>query len=87
MTIKIFDLEQDQSLLVELEEKDVSEIFGGAGATDAAQQNANENVAVQAANAENAKNFQDQSTAIQTDAQFKMKANQQFQSLVQGIKA
>jgi hypothetical protein len=90
MTIKIFDLEQDLSLLVELEEKDMNKVCGGAGGTGEATQITNEearaNRAAQSANAANAKNFQDTLTAVKNDANFAMKAEQLSASLVEGIK-
>jgi hypothetical protein len=62
MTIKIFDLEQDQSLLVELEEKDMNKVCGGAGAVDASIQEAK-------AIAEDQIRLQDSMTKIQAEAQ------------------
>lgn len=50
------------------------------------QASSEENIAVQAANADTAKNFQDQSTAINVDASFAMKSDQAYQTLVQSIK-
>jgi hypothetical protein len=60
---------------------------GGTGnATGATQDSANESIATQEANAQIAKDFQDQSSAINSDAQFAMKSDQLLQQLVSQIK-
>jgi hypothetical protein len=71
----------------EINDTEASQVNGGAGDSVAAgQQSAQDNLATQQANADAAKEFQDQSTAISTDAQFAMKTDQAYQSLVQSIK-
>jgi hypothetical protein len=68
MAIKISDLEQDQSLLVELGEKDANKVCGGASAVDQAIQSAKASTEEQTKLSESLTKTQQQLSAAQVAA-------------------
>jgi hypothetical protein len=86
MTIKIFDLEQDQSLLVELEEKDMKKVCGGAGAVDATIQSTNASVENQIKLSESATKAQAEISAAQAKASIDQNLLRNIAETVESIK-